>query len=171
MDAPQNPRLDFTYPDVGATRGDVLPAGYSHLDVRTELGRGPEVFRRAVESLMTFRMHRAIPVKITASEPRAAEGVAVTVTLAGFVKAPCRIIWTEEGERAAGWAYGTLKGHPQAGEESFLVEHRADDSVWLVVRAFSRPGIPLARLAAPVVPLAQRLYARRCGMVLRKQSR
>jgi uncharacterized protein (UPF0548 family) len=163
--------MDFTYPDVGATREDVLPAGYSHLDVRTELGRGPEVFRRAAESLMTFRMHRAIPVRITTSAPRAVEGAAVTVTLAGFLKAPCGIIWTEDGERTAGWAYGTLKGHPEAGEESFLVEHRDDGSVWLIVRAFSRPGTPLARLATRIIPHAQRLYARRCGTVLRKQSR
>jgi uncharacterized protein (UPF0548 family) len=148
-----------------------MPAGYSHLDARIMVGRGAEVFRRAAESVMTFRMHRAIPVRITSSSPRATEGAAVTVTLAGFLRAPCRIIWTEDGERTAGWAYGTLNGHPEAGEESFLVEHRDDDTVWLVVRAFSRPGTPLARLAAPVIPLFQRLYARRCGAVLRRQSR
>src|SRR5689334_13584752 len=143
--------MDFTYPEVGATREGVLPAGYSHLDSRTELGRGPEVFRRPAESLMAFRMHRAIrlkisasspralarghralrraaaslmtfrmhpalPVKITTSSPRATEGAAVTVTLAWLLKAPCRMIWTEDGERTAGWAYGTLKGHPEAGE-------------------------------------------------------
>lgn len=161
----------FTYPEVGATRENVLPAGYSHLDARTELGRGPEVFRRATDSLMTFRMHRAIPVKITTSSPRATEGAAVTVTLAGFLKAPCRIIWTEDGERTAGWAYGTLKGHPEVGEESFCVEHHDDGTVWLVVRAFSRADTPLTRLATPVIPLAQRLYARRCGAILRRQSR
>jgi len=163
--------MDFTYPEVGATREGVLPAGYSHLDARTELGRGPEVFRRAAESLMTFRMHRAIPVRITTSSPRATEGATVTVTLAGLLKAPCRVIWTEDGERTAGWAYGTLKGHPEAGEESFRVEHHDDDTVWLVIKAFSRGDNPLSRLATPVIPLFQRLYARRCGAVLRRQSR
>jgi len=136
-----------------------------------ELGRGAEVFRRAAESLMTFRMHRAIPVKITSPAARAVEGEAVTVTMAGFVKAPCRVIWTRDEERAAGWAYGTLKGHPEVGEESFMVEHRDDDSVWFVVRAFSRAGNRVARLGSPLIPTAQRLYARRCGAILRRHGR
>ncbi|MEO5875724.1 MAG: DUF1990 domain-containing protein [Streptosporangiaceae bacterium] len=163
--------MDFTYPEVGATRTGVLPAGYTHLDVRMLLGNGPEVFRRAAESLMTFQMHRAIPVKITTSAPRAVEGATVTVTLAGLVRAPCRIIWTRDEARTAAWAYGTLRGHPEIGEESFVVEHRDDDTVWLVVTAFARAGNRLARLATPLIPLMQRLYARRCGAVLRKHAR
>ena len=46
-----------------------------------------------------------------------------------------------------GFAYGTLPGHVEAGEERFLVEwDRRDDSVWYDIRAFSRPRHILTRL-------------------------
>lgn len=46
-----------------------------------------------------------------------------------------------------GFAYGTLPGHVESGEERFQIEwHRSDDSVWYDILAFSRPNHPLARL-------------------------
>ncbi|GAB3667388.1 DUF1990 domain-containing protein [Actinocorallia lasiicapitis] len=162
---------EFSYPEVGATREGRTPDGYSRLHVRRAIGHGPETYRRAAEALMTYRMHRAIPVGITAERPRAAEGGAITVTLAGFVKAPCRFVWTVEDDRRTGWAYGTLEGHPESGEEAFVVALDDDGTVTLTVTAFSRPAHPLARLAAPVVPLMQRLYAIRCARVLARLSR
>ncbi|GHH40792.1 uncharacterized protein (UPF0548 family) [Streptomyces candidus] len=75
-------------------------------------------------------------------------------------------------ERRAGFGYGTLPGHPECGEEVFLVEtDQADGSVWLTVRAFSRPVAWYARAAGPLVPLFQAAYARRCGRVLRRAVR
>jgi uncharacterized protein (UPF0548 family) len=65
--------------------------------------------------------------------------------------APVRIVYVTDETHRAGFAYGTLKGHPQSGEEAFIVEHRDDDSVWLVIRSFSRPANGFYRLVAPVV--------------------
>ncbi|ROO83583.1 uncharacterized protein (UPF0548 family) [Actinocorallia herbida] len=159
--------MTFTYAEVGATRAERPPSGYSHLYVRRKIGRGAQAHRTAGEALMTFAMHRRIPVGVAAEAPRAAEGVAVTVTLAGFVKAPCRIVWTVEDARRTGWAYGTLPGHPECGEESFVVEHHDDDTVTLTVTAFSRAALPLLRPFQPLIPPLQRLYALRCAGVLR----
>lgn len=77
------------------------------------------------------------------------------------VHAPVRVVWTVADPHRAGFAYGTLPGHPESGEESFLVEHRDDDSVWFVLRAFSRPPSALAALGAPVSRMVQRRYTRR----------
>lgn len=162
--------MTFTYDEVGATRGAQLPSGYNHLNVQTDVGRGADVFRRAAEAVMTFRMHRAIPVGFKTSLGRAEAGLDVTVILAFVVKAPARMVWTIDEERKAGWAYGTLPGHPECGEELFLIEHLDDDSVRLTVSAFSRPAHPVAKLGGPLVPVIQRLYAQRCGQVLRKLS-
>ncbi|MEV5012000.1 DUF1990 domain-containing protein, partial [Streptomyces sp. NPDC055692] len=113
----------FTYEEVGATREQGhCPPGFHPLHVRARIGEGEEVFRRASEAVMTWEMHRALGVGIEASADRAAPGVDVTVTLAGVVRAPCRVVWTEQEPRRAGWAYGTLPGHPECGEESFLVD-------------------------------------------------
>jgi len=161
--------MSFTYDDVGATRRDgFCPPGFHPLHVRTRIGEGEEVFRRASEALLTWEMHRELGVGIDASADRAAPDVDVTVTLAGLIKAPCRVVWTVEEHRRAGWAYGTLSGHPECGEEAFVVERTGDGTVWLTVNAFSRGAKWYARAGGPATRGLQHAYARRCGVVLRR---
>lgn len=75
--------------------------------------------------------------------------------------APVRVVYViEEGTRI-GFGYGTLAGHPVSGEESFVVERLADDSVWLTVRSFSRPSSWRYWLVWPFVRLQQRRFTRR----------
>ena len=60
-----------------------------------------------------------------------------------------------------GFAYGTLPGHAETGEERFLIEwDRTDNSVWYDVFAFSRPRHPLTRLGYPFARLTQNRFAR-----------
>ncbi|HEX5566852.1 MAG TPA: DUF1990 domain-containing protein [Streptomyces sp.] len=168
------PAAGLTYTEVGATGQGRFPAGFGRLRVRTRLGSGPEVFRAAGDAVLTWRMHRGMGVEITADAPRAEPGVRVVVGL-GIgrlrLRAPCRVVWAVDGERRAGFGYGTLPGHPECGEEAFVVEWADDGEVWLEVRAFSRPALRWVRAAGPLVPLFQRLYARWCGVVLRRLAR
>ncbi|MCD9880615.1 DUF1990 domain-containing protein [Streptomyces guryensis] len=160
---------DFTYDDVGGTRRrGFCPPGFRPLDVRTRIGEGEPCFRRAAEAVLTWEMHRELGLGIDASADRAAPEVDVTVTLAGVIKAPCRIIYTVEEPRRAGWAYGTLTGHPECGEELFVVERTGDGTVWLTVAAFSKPAKWYARAGGPATRGLQSAYARRCGKVLRE---
>ncbi|MFI9343920.1 DUF1990 domain-containing protein [Streptomyces sp. NPDC052773] len=159
---------DFTYADVGGTREPgFCPPGFHRMDVRTRIGEGHEVFRRAAEAVCTWEMHRAMGVGIDASADRAAPEVTVTVTLAGLVRAPCRIVWTVDEPRRAGWAYGTLPGHPECGEESFVVNRTGDGTVWLTISAFSRAASWYAKAGGPATRGLQHAYAKRCGKVLR----
>ncbi|MEW2258834.1 DUF1990 domain-containing protein [Streptomyces sp. NPDC047869] len=164
------PQAPFTYEPVGATRDDltVCPPGFHPMLVRTRLGEGTAVFSRAAEAVLTWEMHRAMGVGIDAGADRAAPGVDVTVTLAGVIKAPCRVVWTAEDPRRAGWAYGTLEGHPECGEEAFVVDRTGDGTVWLTVAAFSRPQKWYARAGGPATRGLQQAYARRCGTVLKR---
>lgn len=159
--------MDLTYTDVGATRTGKLPEGYHHLRYRARLGSGGTAMRTAADAVMEWRMHRATGARVIASEPRARPGVQVEIRL-GPMRAPCEIVWTAEDERRTGWGYGTLPGHPECGEEAFVVIWEPDDSVWLTVTAFSKPGSLITRLAGPLVPPVQRAYARRCGNALRR---
>ncbi|WP_063732934.1 DUF1990 family protein [Streptomyces sp. RTd22] len=164
------PSSRLTYPEVGATRHRPLPAGYGHLRVRTRIGAGPEVFEAAGRAVLEWRMHRAVGVTIRADGP-AAEGRTVVVGLGAGplrLRAPCAVVWTVADGTSAGFAYGTLPGHPECGEESFVVSLERDGSVWLTVTAFSRPAVRLTRAVAPLVPYFQRAYALRCGRVLRR---
>jgi uncharacterized protein (UPF0548 family) len=160
---------DLTYAEVGATRAGPLPPGYRHLRYRTRLGR--DDLADAGTAVLTFAMQRAAGVRIRSSAPMAALGVSVTSGLGiGPLRlwAPCRVVWVEQSEDRAGFAYGTLPGHPERGEESFLVSRDGAGDVWLAVTAFSLPASWYTRAAGPVVPVFQAGYARLCGRALRR---
>ena len=77
------------------------------------------------------------------------------------VKAPARVVYVVDEPRRKGFAYGTLPGHPEDGEEAFIVDLRDDDSVWITIRAFSRPSSRFWRAVAPVLRITQEFYTRR----------
>lgn len=162
---------DFTYAPVGATREGRRPPGFDAFAVRTRVGSGPEAYRAATEAVLTFRMHRAVGVTVHADGPRAADGVRLVVGLGRRplrILAPCRVVWAERGERRGGFGYGTLAGHPETGEEAFVVEWADDGAVWLTVSAYSRPAARWVATMGPLLGVFQRTYARRCGRVLRR---
>ncbi|GAA1077599.1 DUF1990 family protein [Tsukamurella spumae] len=162
-------RAPFTYPEVGATRG--TPPGDAHV-FRAErvVGHGPEDFAAVRDSIRAYGMQRGAGLRVRASTPRAeADTVMVMTTpLFGPIRIPCRVIYVVDTPDRAGFAYGTLPGHPESGEELFSVELRADGAVVAVVSAFSRPGRWYTRLGAPVGRLLQAVMTRRylAAMVL-----
>jgi uncharacterized protein (UPF0548 family) len=81
------------------------------------------------------------------------------------------VTWSVDDERQAGFGYGTLPGHPERGEEAFLVERDDGGEVWFTVRAFSRPARWFTRAAGPAVVAFQHAYARRLGATLRRLCR
>ncbi|MEV7287671.1 DUF1990 domain-containing protein [Streptomyces sp. NPDC093252] len=161
--------MSFTYKDVGGTRDPgFCPPGFHRLQVRTRIGEGHALFRRAADAVAGWELHRAMGMGVDAAAERAAPDVDVTVTLAGVIKAPCRVVWTVEEYRRSGWAYGTLDGHPECGEESFVVERTGDGTVWLTVTAFSRPAKWYAKAGGAATRGLQHAYARRAGVALRR---
>ncbi|MFF8841786.1 DUF1990 family protein [Streptomyces sp. NPDC015127] len=160
----------LTYPETGATRHGPLPDGYHHLHHTTRVGRGRAAFEAAGAAVTGWRMHRASGARMQATADRAEAGVRVLVSPgAGPLRltAPCEVIWAVYEKDRTGFAYGTLTGHPECGEEAFTVDLHDDGSVWFTVLAFSRPAAWYTRLAGPLVPVAQRLYAMRLGRALR----
>ncbi len=116
-------------------------------------------------------MHRAAGVQVRADADRAAPGVAVECAIGvGPLRlpAPCVVVLSTYEADRIGFTYGTRTGHPARGEESFLVELGPDQAVWFTVTAFSRPGRWYTRLAGPLLPWLQHLFARRCGDALRR---
>ncbi|MFI9583824.1 DUF1990 family protein [Streptomyces sp. NPDC052236] len=161
----------FSYAEVGATRLGPLPDGYHHLHHTTRIGRGRAVFEAAGTAVTTWRMHRRSGAGLRADAVRAEPSARVEVS-AGVgpmrLTAPCEVVWTAYEKDRTGFAYGTLAGHPERGEESFVVDIRDDGSVWFTVMAFSRPAAWYTRLAGPLVPVLQKAYARRLGHTLRR---
>ncbi len=74
---------------------------------------------------------------------------------------PVRVVYVVDTPRRRGFAYGTLPGHPERGEELFVAEHHDDDSVSLTVTAFSGPGRWFTRLSGPLGRVMQQVMTRR----------
>lgn len=153
MDISRYDDAAFTYPEVGATRGE-LPADYDHLHETRVLGHGRELFEHAAESIMTWQMLRDAGLRVHASSARVTAGATVVLRLLlGPIafRIPCRVVYTIDEPDRRGFAYGTLKGHPETGEELFVVEYSPDDDrVLATVSAFARPGRWFTRAGAPV---------------------
>ena len=177
MPASGVPGRNLTYPEVGASlrafrEATPLPSGYRHLRVERELGSGDTVFDVAAARLLTWNMHRGAGIHVPSGTPSATTGLDVQL---GFglgpvrASAPCRVIEvfdtgqqrTSGSARQRGFTYGTLDGHPESGEETFVVEHGTDGRVVGTVLAFSRPARWYTRLAGPAGHFLQQRIALR----------
>ncbi len=149
-----------TYADVGALLTPDPPA--ADLDERRVLGTGPDVFARAVASLRRLDPQRAV-FAVWPVEAGAEVGTTVVVALRlGPVTLPAvdRIVAVLDEPDRWGFAYGTLPGHPEVGEEAFLVERAADGMVTARVTARADVALPGGRLLRPLTVPVQRWAAR-----------
>lgn len=162
----------FTYAEVGATRTGELPAGVHVARRRAVVGRGGAAFDRAVAAVLDWAPQRHAGLRVRASGSAAEPGAVVLMT-AGLpplgLRFACRVVWScTDGDRQ-GYAYGTLPGHPESGEESFVVSRAGEDVVFEMV-AFSRLSGPVARVE-PVVRVLQSAALARYTAAVRRAAR
>lgn len=152
--------MELTYPEIGATKGP-LPDGYHHVHAVAPIGKGRARFETAADAVLHWGMQRGAGVLIRAVDDVAAVGCEVVVGF-GPLRAPCRVVYLLEEDNRRGFAYGTLPGHPETGEELFTVRYDpATDTVYAEVIAFSRHGTWWSRLGGPITAVAQRIITRR----------
>lgn len=160
MDLRRLADLPLTYPEVGATAGPP-PPGYHHLGFATQVGAGQPRFEQAADALMRWGMQRGAGLRVKASSEVATVG-AVALVGVGFLQAPCRVVYVIDEPGVRGFAYGTLPGHPETGEERFAVRYDPlTAAVFAEVSAFSRPATWWSKAGGPVVTLGQRFIAKR----------
>lgn len=154
----------YSYAEVGASR-ELSPTGYAVDHNRIQLGQGADAFERAKDAIRQWKMFDMPWVHLcwpdTPIEANAT--VAVLIRHFGFWSLnSARIVYVLEAHGKVekyGFAYGTLPGHAERGEERFTVEYDTDDqSVWYDLYAFSRPG-PLATLGYPLTRALQKRFA------------
>jgi uncharacterized protein (UPF0548 family) len=150
--------LDFTYKEVGAT--DIpssplpIPDSFTLDHTRVELGHGAAVFNSAKSALAGWKQFDLSWLEAWPSTTplRTGETVLVIARAGGlWWTNAARIVYTIDDDLPSasrfGFAYGTLAGHVESGEERFLIEwNRATDAVHFDILAFSRPRHPLVRL-------------------------
>jgi uncharacterized protein (UPF0548 family) len=82
------------------------------------------------------------------------------------VGAPVRVVYIVDEPARKGFAYGTLPGHPESGEEAWILSRSDDGSVWMTIRAFSRPSTKRWWVVYPVLRIVQSIFTRRYELAL-----
>ena len=159
-------KLDFSYSPVGAT-AHTPPAGYVVDRTRIELGAGESVFLAAKAALQRWKHFRLGWVEPWLPETpiQSGEVVAIMAWTAGlWTLNCCRIVYVvdEAGPVSKfGFAYGTLPGHVESGEELFQIEWDQNTNIVCYdILAFSRPNHFLTRLCYPLVRHTQKRFGR-----------
>ncbi len=161
MDLAALEELPLTYREVGATAAGQLPAGYNHQHAERQIGTGQQRFEQAAHAVMHWGMQRGSGLRVQASSEVAVVDAVVLVRM-GFLPAPCRVVYVIDEPDMRGFAYGTLPGHPESGEERFVVRRDpASSAVFAEVSAFSRPAAWWSKAGGPLVKVAQRVIAER----------
>ncbi|MFJ6416616.1 DUF1990 family protein [Paeniglutamicibacter sp. NPDC091659] len=165
---------DLSYPEVGMTERDEFPEGYSHLHLRERVGEGQDAFDALAEGILTWQLQGRSGLRTRPDTPRVQLGSRVEL---GFglgparITAPCRVVRLIDEATRSGFAYGTLAGHPETGEESFAAVLNEDGSVYLEIKAASKHANRFYRLVSPVAEAAQRFATNRYVAAARELAR
>ncbi len=160
------PRPALTYAPYGGSldlaAADV-PAGFRTFRHEAVIGFGRERWESAAAEVLEWGMQRGAGIRV--STPRVAVGddVTLTIPLLGLVpvKAYTRVLAVVDEPARRGFLYGTLPGHPERGEEAFLVTIDDHGTVRASVQGFSRPSAGFWMLTAPALRIVQAIYTRR----------
>ncbi len=154
--------LAYSYPEVGASRTQGLE-GYDNDHNSIELGEGEEVWEKAKAAI---RQWQQFPSGWTIVQPKNAplveeQTVAVLFRIFGiWWTNSARIVYCLDEPNRFGFAYGTLPGHIEMGEECFWIERDTDGKISYHIRAFSKPRFWLVRLVYPFARFSQRRFVR-----------
>ena len=149
--------LPWSYPDPGVTRDEGAAARWN-VRRRADLGVGKQVWDNAVDGLWHWQIQLGAGIGVAASAPAVAVGEVVVLRLGPpgvGLRAPCRVVWVLDEPRRQGFGYGTLPGHPESGEEAFVLTLGQHDTVSLTITASSRPATVAARLGGPITRAVQ----------------
>jgi uncharacterized protein (UPF0548 family) len=164
----------LTYDAVGTARSGAVPDGFRGGHRSAVVGSGRADLERAAAALFDWRAQRAAGLRVRATGPAWEPGTVVVLT-AGLPRLgydiPCRVVWGQTTGDERGFAYGTLPGHPESGEECFLVRLTPAGDVVHEIRVFFRLASPAARLAGPLSLLLQRLATTRYVAAIRRAAR
>jgi uncharacterized protein (UPF0548 family) len=141
--------LPYSYSAIGATASQP-PSGFTVDRNRIQLGEGKQTFARAVAALSSWKQFELGWVTVRPKGKPLTPGTTVAVRAHTF-----------------GFAYGTLPAHVEQGEERFLIEWNADNSVWYELYAFSRPQHPLVKLGSRLARMLQKRFVKESLQTMR----
>lgn len=141
------------------------PPGYRRLETTIRIGNGDRCWESSSAAVLAWQVKTRSgftvpdgPASVTVGSRYWLHAHIGPITVAE----PVEVLRTVRTTSRTGFVYGTLDGHPVAGEEAFVVHRDADGTVFLTLRSLTAPAPAggWSRLF-PVLRLAQRLYRRR----------
>ncbi|MDT4924718.1 MAG: hypothetical protein QOG01_2431 [Pseudonocardiales bacterium] len=155
-------RQPFTYSGVGQTRTGP-PPGFQSFTRSASLPVGVDL-DTAARAVFGWQVQSRAGLRVAASA-LTVEPDAVVMMRLGVgrlaLRIPCGVVYVIDEPDRQGFAYGTLPGHPESGEEAFVVHREPNDRVRFVITAFSRPVTRMAKLGGPISKWSQRLMTTR----------
>jgi uncharacterized protein (UPF0548 family) len=146
-----------TYDHLGSTLdGRPRPGSSTH---SLQLGTGESDLDRAAAGLRVWICHSGVGAVVHPPDTPIERGRTVLVALPVgpvTIVVPNRIVAVVSEPTRFGFAYGTLPGHQERGEESFVVELLPDGRVMGRIAVDAVPATVAARSCAPVVRRVQR---------------
>lgn len=153
-------KLPFSYPEVNASKKTRV-VGYDNDHNYVFLGKGEAVWNNARKALQKWQQFPSTWTKVEPEETPLEVGrtVAVNFRLFGlwWLNA-ARIVYVLDETNRFGFAYGTLPGHVEQGEECFWIEKETNGEIYYHIRAFSKPRFWVTRLGYPLARYFQRQF-------------
>lgn len=163
--------LAYSYQEIGLTQStDPIP----HFDNDHNsilLGQGKSVWLNAKKALDEWQQ---FPPNWTTTYPKTTplkkgENVAVLFRILGlwWINS-ARIVYAFDEPNRYGFAYGTLPGHVEKGEEVFWIERDDTGNIYYHIKAFSTPQFWLVRFAYPFARWNQKRFVRDSRLRMKK---
>lgn len=152
----------YSFGEVPASIGSA-PHGYKVTERARVIGHGDSAFARAKEAIWTWQIQAGSRFEPLTVPERTAVGAVSRFRIRFGPLRPtvtCRVFAVIDQSERAGFAHEAIRGHPQSGWESFIVE-RDGDNVVLRIRVVARPAAWWMRAAGPAGDIALHLLLRR----------
>jgi uncharacterized protein (UPF0548 family) len=153
-------QLPYTYTPIGGTKSKKIDS-YDNDFAKIKLGEGDVFFEKAKKLICDWKMFPLGWTKILGENKSIQEGTSI-VMMARFMgvwfRNSCKIVYVIDEKNRFGFAYGTLPGHIESGEELFLVEINEQKEVFYSIKAFSRPRHFLAKIGYPIIRILQEKF-------------
>lgn len=88
-------------------------------------------FADATQTLFGWQTHLRSGRRVATASARARHDAVVMLGIGArpfALNVPCRVVYLIDESDRQGFAYGTLPGHPESGEETFVVQRTDDDT-------------------------------------------
>lgn len=171
----------LSYDVVGGTAPATLqwrpPGGWRAYEHTVRIGAGSDFWDAASSGVLSWgiktRSGFAIDPPLEAGRrARQGERYWLVARLGPLrVREPVEIVTMISTHDRAALAYGTLEGHPVAGEEAFIVHRDDGGNVSLTLRSLTRTGRSPWRELFPLILIAQRVYRWRYLRALQRGAR